>query len=198
MPETFDSQSYWDAVGGDRDAVSAIVEEHSSGLIRLAMCMGLPHGTAEDVVHGTWMRFFRHLADVRLDQAKALREPASLPFWLKQVTRNGVRDVYRTGRRRRELADRLEAERKVLGDFVYQPEDADRLTREEQKRAMWGALQRLDETCRTILLLRLEDPPASYKDIAKLLGRSEGAIGPTYGRCIEKLRKAMGVGANRD
>ncbi len=50
------------------------------------------------------------------------------------------------------------------------------------------ALSSLDERCQNLLkMLFYEDKPPSYTEIATLLGISEGSIGPTRARCLQKL-----------
>ena len=196
MENETSNADYWLAVDGDRAASERIVREHSQGMVKLAMAMGLPHSTAEDAAHAAWMKFFRHVGAVREDRSEALNHPERLSFWLNQVTRNVVRDIYRTTRRQKELTERVEREAEALGHVVYQPDEEHRLVREQQRRSMWRAIETLEEQCRVLLGLRLQDPPVSYREIAQLLGRPEGAIGPTYLRCIEKLRSAMGVSAH--
>lgn len=182
------SSLYLQAVEGERDAVLEIVESYSAQMLALAMVMGLPKSSAEDAVHGAWMKFFRHLEQARSDSDRKLREPAALNAWLKQVTRNAVRDVHRSVKRQQRLADRAGFEMEALDAFTYFDDTEERREREARRKAMWSALREVDEPCRELLLLRLEDPPMPYAQIADVLGRPQGAIGPTIGRCIEKLR----------
>ena len=53
------------------------------------------------------------------------------------------------------------------------------------------AFHTLDEEQRGLLrLVLLTEPKPSYEQISAVLGRPIGSIGPTLGRCIDKLRRA--------
>jgi DNA-directed RNA polymerase specialized sigma24 family protein len=53
-------------------------------------------------------------------------------------------------------------------------------------------LDRLDARCRRMIrALYLEDPPASYAEIAGEFCMPLGSVGPTRARCLEKLRKTL-------
>ena len=55
-----------------------------------------------------------------------------------------------------------------------------------------AAINTLDDRSRTLLtLLFYQAEPMSYAEIAEQLGVSEGSIGPTRARCLQKLRKAL-------
>ena len=62
----------------------------------------------------------------------------------------------------------------------------------EEQHAVRTALAQLDERCRTLisLLFYTNEPPA-YSAVAAALGTSEGSIGPTRARCLEKLLKKL-------
>jgi DNA-directed RNA polymerase specialized sigma24 family protein len=42
-----------------------------------------------------------------------------------------------------------------------------------------------------LLELLMADPPASYTEISDQLGLPIGSIGPTRGRCLERLRLVL-------
>jgi RNA polymerase sigma factor (sigma-70 family) len=191
-------QRYEAAVRGDQDAVRSIVEAWSRDLVRLAVVLGLPPTDAEDAVHAAWMKFFRHLREAAADPTREMRDPSKLRAWLRAVTRNSVRDIQRSTRRRRDLVHRAGIEALSSGAFVFREDHLSRLANQERIEAMWYAIRDLDETCRTIIVLRLEDPPCTYAEISEMIGRPEGAIGPTLGRCIDKLRRALEVGSDHD
>jgi len=62
------------------------------------------------------------------------------------------------------------------------------LLRLEQQHQVRTAMCALDERCRKLLTLLFYQPePPTYADIAALLGTTEGSIGPTRARCLQKL-----------
>ena len=52
-------------------------------------------------------------------------------------------------------------------------------------------MQRLPWRWQRMLELLMADPPASYVEIAEQLGLPVGSIGPTRGRCLERLRALL-------
>ena len=77
---------------------------------------------------------------------------------------------------------------------VGQPLCTDDLGRGRLARAalLRGALAQIGDRCRRFLTaIYLEEPPASYEEICRREGLPLGSIGPTRGRCLEKLRKAL-------
>jgi DNA-directed RNA polymerase specialized sigma24 family protein len=68
------------------------------------------------------------------------------------------------------------------------PEIDERLLAEERAAAVREALSHLPWRWQRLLQLLMNDPPASYAEISDQLGLPVGSIGPTRGRCLERLR----------
>jgi DNA-directed RNA polymerase specialized sigma24 family protein len=66
--------------------------------------------------------------------------------------------------------------------------DAGLLTRERDS-ALWRAFAKLGARCQALLRLLIADPPPSYDEISAALDMPVGSIGPTRGRCLERLRE---------
>jgi DNA-directed RNA polymerase specialized sigma24 family protein len=73
-------------------------------------------------------------------------------------------------------------------DVTGEPEVGERLLAEERAQAVREALSRLPWRWRQLVELLMADPPASYAEISDQLGLPVGSIGPTRGRCLERLR----------
>lgn len=145
----------------------------------------------EDAFAATWLR----LAE-RLD---TVREPEKLPGWLATTATNEVRQIVR---RRGPAELSLTATRPSAGrddpvgllDRLVSDdgEHADSLVQAEQRREVRAAFARLDETCRQILtVLVLADPPLPYDEASELLDRPIGSLGPTRGRCLDKMKQLL-------
>src|SRR5205814_1885854 len=67
----------------------------------------------------------------------------------------------------------------------------ERMLASERQAAVWDALTTLSSRCQRILRLRMADPPFTYAEIAELLGIKPGSVGPTLGRCYDKLRPQL-------
>ena len=144
---------------------------------------------AEDVAHYVWLRVSKHVRDV----CAGSREPLDLEHefsfmkWLSSVTYNLAIDALR--RSKRQVWDPIEDH-----DPSYFPNPTERLESEQQRKAVRAAFKKVSETCQELLLLLIQDPPPAYEEIAAIIGRPVGSIGPTRKRCIEQLRAAMGMG----
>ena len=62
---------------------------------------------------------------------------------------------------------------------------------QERDRALADAFLQISESCQELLRLLTADPPLAYEDIAEMLGRPVGSIGPTRARCLERLRAVL-------
>jgi DNA-directed RNA polymerase specialized sigma24 family protein len=70
---------------------------------------------------------------------------------------------------------------------------ADESVEGAERAALVGhAVERMDARCRELLrMLFWETPSPSYEEAATRLGMPLGSLGPTRGRCMEKLRAAL-------
>jgi len=66
------------------------------------------------------------------------------------------------------------------------------LLRLEEQHTVRTALGELDERCRCLLtMLFYRSEPLSYAEVAAALAMTEGSIGPTRSRCLQKLRRLL-------
>lgn len=145
----------------------------------------------DDAFAATWLRLAERLETVR--------EPDKLPGWLTTTATNEVRQILRRRDRGEvsltatwqagsddgpgDLADRL------VGD---DGEHSTPIVRAESNAEIRRAFTRLDDACREVItVLVLADPPVPYDEASEILGRPIGSLGPTRGRCLEKLRKLL-------
>ena len=71
---------------------------------------------------------------------------------------------------------------------AHGPAVDERLLAQESTEAVRAALSRLPARWQRLLDMLMADPPASYTEISDQLGLPVGSIGPTRGRCLERLR----------
>jgi RNA polymerase sigma factor (sigma-70 family) len=114
-----------------------------------------------------------------------IADPERLPGWLATTARREcIHLMRRTDRHAESSAE--------LPDV---PDDGPALDaallRDERDAELWRALARLDELCQRLLRVFMADPPPAYVDVAAALGMKVGSIGPTKGRCLDKLRALM-------
>jgi RNA polymerase sigma factor (sigma-70 family) len=163
---------------GDQAAWDALVERFSSLLWGVARGHRLDGATAGDVVQTVWLKLVENL--------DRIREPAALPGWLSTTARRECLGVLRM--QGRALPTDTDDMVTVVSDDP--PTDAGVLT-DERDRALWAAFERLGERCRQLLRVLMADPAPSYEEASAALDMPIGSIGPTRGRCLDRLRTLL-------
>ena len=164
------------AAAGEAQALDEIVRELNPLLWHVARSQGLaPHEVA-DVVQTTWLELVRHLDEIKT--------PGALTSWLVTVTK---REAWATSRRRRRLTPTDELVERASLD----PEPVQGVLAEERARSLWENFQKLSEQCRRLLRVVVMVERPDYAAVSDALGMPHGSIGPTRGRCLEKLRKLL-------
>lgn len=164
------------AAGGDQQAWDGLVERYGRLVWSVIRGFRLDAATAADVSQTTWLRLVEHL--------DRLREPDRVGSWLATTARNECLRVYR--RSARTIPSELPGD---ITDPRLRPDE--RVILDEEAGAVLAALELVPEQCRELLRLIVADPPLSYQDIAEVLGRPLGSIGPTRQRCLDRLRAAL-------
>ncbi len=62
----------------------------------------------------------------------------------------------------------------------------------ERDELLWAAVDGLPDRCRQLLRVLAADPPPSYEEVGAALAMPVGSIGPTRGRCLQRLRAFVG------
>lgn len=165
--------SAWRA--GDPAALDRLVRLLTPVLWHLVRAYGLDRESAEDVVQTTWLALVRNVDSVRDPQAV-----------LRWATTTARREAWRTARagKREDVAEpqALDAALPPVGG-----PDVDVLAA-GAARTLWRHVAELPERCRRLLrVIAFEDRP-DYATLSAELGMKIGSIGPTRGRCLDKLR----------
>ncbi len=166
-----------EALAGDDAAWGHIVESFSQNLWHWARSQGLSRSDAEDVAQTVWYRL--------KDRGHTIRDPRTLPGWLATTTRREARRVreHRAVPVHQEVFDRIESPRADAADVASSADLSRRLA---------AAYTSLRPACRELLALCWDDR-LSYADIAQMLEKPIGSIGPTRQRCLDDLRQEAGV-----
>jgi RNA polymerase sigma factor (sigma-70 family) len=119
-----------------------------------------------------------------------LNDPAALRGWVVTVARH---ECYRVLRERHRRAADLDLLTDPSADVAERlaPAADERLLRTERQRELQAAFTQLSDDCQRLLRLLSTDPPLSYADVASVLDRPIGAIGPTRQRCLARLREIL-------
>ncbi len=169
---------------GEQRAWDALVERFAPLVWSICRQHRLGDADASDVGQSVWL----HL----VEQLDKIRDPAALPGWLATTTR---RECYRALRGAR----RLEAAGYVLDAENFPDQHSgiaeDELLSAERHAALREAFADLPPNCQQLLAMLIADPPVPYAEISAKLGIRVGSIGPTRGRCLDKLRSHPAIAA---
>ncbi|WP_248960013.1 RNA polymerase sigma factor [Sphaerisporangium perillae] len=172
------------AQAGDAAAWDGIVERYAPLVWTVCGRYGLTGSDADDVGGGVWLRLVE-----RLD---SLREPAALPGWLVRTTQRQCLQLLRARKQQVPVND------PELGEGAPDGEaggvDTDILVA-ERRHALRMAFAELPVRCRSLLAMLFAEPPASYAEISVALDLPVGAVGPTRGRCLDRLRRSRALAA---
>ncbi|WP_100447366.1 RNA polymerase sigma factor [Glycomyces xiaoerkulensis] len=170
------AQLYVAARAGDEGAQRTLVEELNVLLWRVARRAGLDRESAADAVQTAWLRLWRPSTE--------LEHPLALTKWMLTTVR---REAWRlAGRSRREVvSDPVDIQEPMI-DGVEED-----LVRSAEHESVRRAFLAQDDRCRRLLAYVAAVDRPDYDDIAEALGMKRGSIGPTRGRCLNKLRRTL-------
>ena len=171
------------AQAGDQAAWNALVDRYANLLWSVARAHRLSQSDAGDVVQTTWLRLVEHLGRIE--------DPERLPGWLATTARRECLHLLR--RTGRELVGLVDDAALDVVDEQAAPLDA-RLLADERDAVLWSCFERMSERCRTLLRVLMAAEPPAYTEVAASLGMPIGSIGPTRGRCLQRLRELAGDG----
>ncbi|PRY58848.1 RNA polymerase sigma factor [Glycomyces artemisiae] len=161
---------------GDRIAQRTLIEELTEPLWRVARRAGVDPESAADVVQTAWLRLWR--------TKDGLEKPRALTKWLYTTVSREAWNVAR--RERREVAsDPLDIKEPIVEGIE------DGFVRDDEREAVRRAFLAQDEKCRALLAYVAAFPRPDYDVISEELGMKRGSIGPTRGRCLDKMRKTL-------
>jgi RNA polymerase sigma-70 factor (ECF subfamily) len=161
---------------GDVDAYGELYRRYADSIYRYALSRSLPPADAEDVVSTVFLKAYQSLPGYR---------ERGWPFsaYLYRIARNSLVDLYRM--ERRTATGDQEEMRSEAGGGMDDPV-VRRAELHELERAMAGLPEDYQEVIRLRLLLEL--PTA---DVARWMGRKEGAVRVLLHRALKALRSKM-------
>jgi RNA polymerase sigma factor (sigma-70 family) len=165
---------------GDEDAWEQVMEKYQRLIYSIPLNFGLGSDDAADIFQQTFISLIEHL--------ERLRPDSNLGAWLATVARRHA--LHRLRKRKRE---RLGTDGDIGESEEYQASTtADASLHFEQVQIIDEGLNQIGRRCRDLLLaLYFDSRQPSYEEIAERLNIALGSIGPTRGRCLERLREAL-------
>jgi RNA polymerase sigma factor (sigma-70 family) len=170
---------------GDEAAWETLVERFQRLIYTIARRAGLDEDAATDV----FQNVFASLVE-RLDR---IEQPARIQAWLVTTAKRETWRAVSERKQSRAAATNEEGEEDALDRLPDQSLLPDQLLLElEKQHNLRTAVGSLDERCsRLLTLLFYRAEPPAYAEVAAALGISEGSIGPTRARCLQKLLRTL-------
>jgi RNA polymerase sigma factor (sigma-70 family) len=169
------------AAAGDQRAWEGLIGRFGGLVWSVARAHGLSRADAADVSQTAWLRLVEHL--------DRLRDPERVGTWLASTARHEALRTLRRARRQLPVGDdaELDAELERSRPPVDSPEA--RMLAAERSDILWRAFAALPSRCQALLRVLMADPPPSYQQVAVAMDMPVGSIGPTRGRCLDRLRQ---------
>ena len=161
--------------GGDERAARALVERHSEALARFAISQGVRE-EVDELVQDTFVRAFGAIDSFRAD--------SSFRTWLFTIERRLILDRRRAVRRRKDDTEIDERDAATAFDAL------DSMVADETGRRIREAIAKLSPMQRDVFTLRVTEG-LSYKEIAELLGSTEGAARVHYHNAVTVVRELL-------
>jgi RNA polymerase sigma factor (sigma-70 family) len=139
---------------------------------------GLDQATAEDVVQTTWLTLVR--------SGQSISEPRAVAGWLCTTARREAWRVSKQASRQQPVEDET-----IARKLPDEPAPEGQVVLDDENARLWESLGRLPERCQKLLRIVAAEARPDYSVIATQLGMPVGSIGPTRGRCLDKLRREL-------
>ena len=181
-----DPDAPWDAAAeayrewraGSASAMDRLVRVMTPVLWHVVRAYGLNRELAEDVVQSTWLTLVR--------RADTIVDAQAVGGWLIITAR---REAWRVGKHAASTVTMDDEVLDAVADAGVSAEDT--AVEHDRHSRLWSSVATLDERCQRLLRVIAFDARPDYAKIAGDLGMKIGSIGPTRGRCLDKLRSAV-------
>lgn len=166
----------WQA--GQGAALDDLVRLLTPVLWQVVRAYDLDRERAEDVVQTTWLALVRGGAKIE--------DPQAVGAWLTITARRQAWRQSRLESRSAPVSD------EVVAELVAPTSSAEHVVveRDENDR-LWQGVGRLSGRCQRLLRVIAFSPRPNYTELAGELEMPVGSIGPTRGRCLDKLRTLL-------
>lgn len=169
---------------GDESAWNELVERYQRLISTIPRRAGLSEEQTADVFQEVFLTLFEKLDEIE--------QPDRLRSWLVTTAK------FKTWRivSKEKISNKSANEDNDEAAFFEIPDSSplaeDVLIELEEQHLVRAAIANLDERCRTILtMLYLNEPAASYAEVAGIVSVSETSISPLRARCLKKMLKLL-------
>ena len=162
--------------GGDTQALHTLVATLTPVLWHVVRSCGLSQQSAEDTVQTTWLRL--------VENVDRIESPEAVLGWLCTTAKREAWRVQKLVRSVDPVAD-------LEPDLPTPHDPAQLAAMHDESRRLWEHFVTLSPKCQQILRVVSMGGAPDYASLASAMGVPIGSIGPTRGRCLAALRKAL-------
>lgn len=169
---------------GDQNAWDELVGRYQRLIFAIPRRAGLNEEQSADVFQEVFLTLFEKLDEIE--------QPEKIRSWIVTTAKfktwaavRGSKGMYSP-----ETEEEMEQEMAKLAD--RSPLADEMLIELEQQHLIRTAMKHLEDRCQKILsMLYLRQAPASYAEVADVIGVGETSISPLRSRCLKKLEKLL-------
>lgn len=181
-----DAELLIECKNGSKKAWEALIRRFQRLIYTIPRRAGLSEEQAADVFQIVFSRAYEHL--------NSISQPERIQAWLVTTAKRETLAILRQSQRTVSISihdDDEEGSKPFdIEDEALLPDET--LEQLQLQRQLRAAVEQLDAKSQEFVkLVFLQEDAIPYSEIAKRLGISEGSIGPTRTRCMEKLRAIM-------
>jgi RNA polymerase sigma factor (sigma-70 family) len=185
--EKSDEELIADCRAGDAAAWENLVRRYQRVIYAIPRRAGFDEEMSGEV--------FQQVFTLLVENLDRIKQPAQIQAWLVTTARRETIRLLRQPKPRQMEAVVAGTEDAVdevtnLADPMPLPDEV--LLQMEMQNRVRLAVQSLDEKCRKLVeMLFYRETPPPYSEIARVLGISEGSIGPMRARCLQKAINSL-------
>jgi RNA polymerase sigma factor (sigma-70 family) len=165
---------------GDERAWEEVIASYKRLVYSIPFNFGLTSEDAADIFQQTFISL--------VDNLERLRPESNLGGWLATVAKR--HSLHRLRKRKREQVGATEdiGQSNQLLEMTVEDASVDL----EQMQAINQGLNQIGQRCRDLLIaLYFDSRQPSYEEIAERMNIAVGSVGPTRGRCLERLKEVL-------
>jgi RNA polymerase sigma factor (sigma-70 family) len=183
--ERTDAELLIECKNGSKKAWEALIRRFQRLIFTIPRRAGLSEDQAADVFQIVFSRAYEHLGSIS--------QPERIQAWLVTTAKRETLAILRQSKRTISIStDDDDEDAKPFDIEDESPLPDETLEQLQLQRQLRAAVEQLDPKSQEFVkLVFLQDDPLPYSEVATRLGISEGSIGPTRTRCMEKLRAIM-------
>ncbi len=171
---------------GDVGAWDVLVNRYQRLIYSIPRRAGLDESQAADVFQRTFAKLFENL--------ERINQPDRIQAWLVTTARRETLSIIHQQSREPAILDAEhrngEIHYEAIRDDTPLPNEV--MERLQEQHMIRAAIEAMGDPCCPLLkMLFYRTDQLSYAEVAAALNMSEGSLGPTRSRCLQKLRRLL-------